>query len=44
MFIHNYVHFLEWEEMQDTVLIAEETWEKTKNEILMYLEEINEDI
>ena len=37
VFIHNYSHFLDWNEMKNIVLLIEETWEKTQNEINNYL-------
>ena len=43
VFIHNYSHFYEWEEMKEVVLKTEKTWDKFKKEIFIYLNELDEE-
>jgi len=43
VFIHNYSHFYEWEEMKEVVLKTEKTWDKFKKEIFIYLKKLEEE-
>jgi hypothetical protein len=42
VFIHNYSHFYDWEEMKDVVLKTEMTWKRVKKEIQNYLNGLND--
>ena len=42
LFIHNYSHFYEWEEMKEIVMKTEDTWDKTKKEIYLYLNNLKD--
>lgn len=40
VFVHNYSHFYDWDEMKDLVLKTEEAWKLSKKEIKLYLKNI----
>lgn len=38
VFVHNYSHFYDWDEMENIVLKTEEAWRQSKEEISIYID------